>query len=133
MDMRTEAQQVDVGAVARSLVAAIETTDKAMHKAVDDALRADLRAHRKQLVDALCGMGGAVSPREDKTNEDAMRRLADAARALLFVTGEIDDDDDFSPCPHPSLSESVRDEIAPWIEDQWRALRAMVGGQEGQS
>jgi hypothetical protein len=47
------------GAAARSLVAAIEITDKAIHKTADDDLRTDLRAQRQQLVDALCGLSGS--------------------------------------------------------------------------
>lgn len=62
-----------------------------------------------------------------ETTENALHKIVDAARELLVVTGEIDDDGQFSPCPHPSLSFTVCDEIRPWIEEQWRTLQSLVG------
>ena len=53
------AKRAEMSAATRGLVAAIETTDKAIHKTTDDDLRTDLRAQRQQLVDALCGLSGA--------------------------------------------------------------------------
>lgn len=62
-----------------------------------------------------------------ETTENAMRKVADAARELLSVTGEIDDDGAFQACPQSSLTSADREEIAPWVEGQWRALSALVG------
>lgn len=62
-----------------------------------------------------------------ETTEDAVRKVADAARELLSVTGEIDDDGKFQACPQSSLTGTAREAIAPWVEDQWRALSALVG------
>ena len=47
--------------VARSLVDAIEETDKALIKAsaISGEWAMDLRRQRQQLVDALCGMSGS--------------------------------------------------------------------------
>jgi hypothetical protein len=59
--------------------------------------------------------------------ENAMRMVADAARDLLAVTGEIDDNGAFQGCPQSSLTASSREEIAPWVEGNWRALSALVG------
>jgi hypothetical protein len=44
------------------------------------------------------------------------------ANYLLQRVGELDDDGRFNPVPHPPLSETVRAEILPWLEDAWRAL-----------
>src|SRR5574343_1248412 len=62
-----------------------------------------------------------------ETAEAAMRKVADAARELLSVTGEIDDDGAFQACPQASLTGTDREEIAPWIECQWRGLSGLVG------
>lgn len=53
-----------------------------------------------------------------------------AATDAANVLGELSDDGEFSPCPQPSLSGAVRDEIAPWVEAQWRNLwDALADGQ----
>ena len=62
-----------------------------------------------------------------ETTENAIRKIADAARELLSVTGEIDDDGKLQPCPQASLTGTDREAIAPWIEEQWRSLSALVG------
>lgn len=75
------------------------------------------------------GGAGAVAVEEVvcETTENAMRKIADAARELLSVTGEIDDDGEFQACPQSSLTGTDRRAIAPWVEDQWRSLSALVG------
>lgn len=69
----------------------------------------------------------AVEKAVCETTENAMRKVADAARELLSVTGEIDDDGVFQACPQASLTGVDREEIAPWVEGQWRTLSALVG------
>ncbi len=62
-----------------------------------------------------------------ETTENAMQRVADAARELLAVTGEIDDDGMFQGCPQSMVSIADREAIAPWVEEKWRTLSALVG------
>lgn len=69
----------------------------------------------------------AVEKAVCETTENAVRRVADSARELLSVTGEIDDDGKFQACPQSSLTGTDREAIAPWVEGQWRALSALVG------
>ena len=62
---------------------------------------------------------------------DQVERLLSVLTDLLPVVGELlryepGELSKFSPLPHPSLSEEVRDEIRPWIESQWRAALAVV-------
>jgi hypothetical protein len=44
-----------------------------------------------------------------------------AAIEILPLVGEMNDGR-FVPLPHPSLTDSVRDEIQPWIFEPWRKL-----------
>lgn len=56
------AKRAEMNAATRGLVAAIEITDKSIHKASGD-WGMDLRRQRQQLVDALCDLSGA-KPKE---------------------------------------------------------------------
>lgn len=57
---------------------------------------------------------------------DVSEDLITAICRLLSVVGEIDEDGNFHPLPHPSLSMSERERIAPFIEPEWRTLMNMV-------
>lgn len=56
---------------------------------------------------------------------DAYQAIGAAAQDLLPYVGEINGGE-FYPCPQPSLSGDVRDEIAPWIHARWAALLVAV-------
>jgi len=62
-----------------------------------------------------------------ETTENAMRKVADAARELLSVTGEIDDDGVFQGCPQSMISIEHREALTPWLEERWRDLSVLVG------
>lgn len=38
-----------------------------------------------------------------------------------------DDDGAFQGCPQSTMSIAAREAIAPWVEEQWRTLSALVG------
>jgi rubrerythrin len=69
----------------------------------------------------------AVEKAVCETTENTMRKIADAARELLSVTGEIDDDGAFQGCPQSMISIEHREALTPWLEDRWRTLSALVG------
>jgi hypothetical protein len=49
-----------------------------------------------------------------------------AARKLVEVTGEVDEEFGFIPCPIASLTGNERDKLSPWIKEEWAALHALV-------
>lgn len=95
--------------------------DQGHDETIVSALRADRDEWRLQHENAI-----ACWRQESEMWQAKLAALRVAATDAANVLGELSDDGEFSPCPHPSLSGAVRDEIAPWVEAPWRALWAAL-------
>jgi hypothetical protein len=70
-------------------------------------------------------IAGALAAELERLRAE-LARVRAVADALLAVTGEVDDDGAFVPCPQASLTMAVREALAPWVEGAWRTLAGVV-------